>query len=176
MSFIDFLRPIGAPVDRYLRRQKLPVLCDDPDIFVPLVRAWSFFGTAARHEDPTLGWLVGAHVGDHALNVGLLRKLETAPTLFQALQRLTQMASAEASHIQLGIRERQADVLFYTRYSDMREVPGYLTSQAYQLGVIRGVMRHFLGRHWIPDEIGIEHRIAPAAVKELFPGSRIRTQ
>ena len=37
-------------------------------------------------------------------------------------------------------------------------------------------MRHFQGRHWIPDEIGIEHRIAPAAVEELFPGSRIRTQ
>ena len=46
------------------------------------------------------------------------------------------MASAEASHIQLGIRERQVDVLFYTRYSGMREVSGYLISQAYQLGVI----------------------------------------
>jgi hypothetical protein len=159
-----------------LRDQKLPVLCDDPDMFVPLTRAWSFFATAARHEDPTLGWLVGAHVGDHNLNAGLLRKLETAPTLFQALQRLVQLASAEASHIQLGMQERRADVLFYTRYSGMRDVPGYMVSQAYQLGVILGLIRHFLGRDWLPDEIGVEHAIAPVVVQKYFPGSRILTK
>ena len=176
MAFTAFLGSTGAPADRYLRDQKLPVLCDDPDMFVPLTRAWSFFATAARHEDPMLGWLVGAHVGDHNLNAGLLRKLETAPTLFQALQRLVQLASAEASHIQLGIHERRADVLFYTRYSDMRDVPGYQTSQAYQLGVILGLIRHFLGRDWVPDEIGIEHAIAPTVAQKYFPGSCIRTR
>ncbi len=176
MAFTAFLRHVGAPVDRHLHRQKLPVLCDDPNVFVPLTRAWFFFETAARHEDPMLGWLVGAHVGDHNLNVGLLRKLETAPTLFQALQRLVQMANSEASHIQLGMHERRADVLFYTHYSGMRNVPGYNSSQAYQIGVILGLIRHFLGRHWVPDEIGIEHTIAPAVVEEHFPGSRILTQ
>ena len=176
MAFTAFLRHIGAPADRYLRRQKLPVLCDDSDMFVPLARAWSFFASAARHEDPMLGWLVGAHVGDHALNAGFLRKLETAPTLFQALQRLVQLASAEASHIQLGIHERRTDVLFYTRYPGMREVPGYASSQSYQLGVILDLIRHFLGRHWVPEEIGVEHSIDPTIVQAHFPGSRILTQ
>jgi hypothetical protein len=149
MAFTAFLRHIGAPADRYLRSQKLPVLCDDPDSFVPLAKAWAFFATAARHEDPMLGWLVGAHVGDHNLNAGLLRKLETAPTLFQALQRLVKLARAEATHIQLGIAGRRDDVLFYTRYSGMREVPGYMCSQSYQLGLLRDLIRHFLGRDWI---------------------------
>jgi AraC-like DNA-binding protein len=176
MAFTAFLRHVGAPVDRHLRCQKLPVLCNDPDMFVPLARVWSFFATAARHEDPMLGWLVGAHVGDHNLNVGLLRKLETAPTLFQALQWLVQMANSEASRVQLGMHERRADVLFYTHYSGMREVPGYMTSQAYQIGVILGLIRHFLGQHWVPDEIGVEHSIAPAVVEEHFPGSQILTQ
>ena len=176
MAFTAFLRHVAAPVDRLLRRQKLPVLCEDPDTFVPLSRVWSFFAAAARHEDPMLGWLVGAHVGDHNLNVDLLRKLETAPTLFQALQQLVQMANSEASHIQLGMHERRTDVLFYTHYSGMRNVPGYNSSQAYQIGVILGLIRHFLGRHWVPDEIGIEHTIAPAVVEEHFPGSRILTQ
>jgi len=142
----------------------------------PLTRAWSFFDTAARHEDLTLGWLVGAHVGDHNLNGGLLRKLETAPTLFQALQRLVQLASAEASHLQLGIHERRDDVLFYTHYSGMRDVPGYTSSQAYQLGIFLDLIRHFLGRDWFPDEIGIEHAITPAVAQKLFSGSRILTQ
>ena len=120
MAFITYLRHIGAPVDRYLRSQKMPVLCDDPNMFVPLVRAWDFFATAAGHEDPMLGWLVGAHVGDHNLNLGLLHKLETAPTLYQALQGLVQLANSEASHIQLGIQERRDNVLFFTRYPGMQ--------------------------------------------------------
>ena len=176
MAFASFLRRLGAPVDRYLRREKLPVLCDDPDMFAPLDRTWSFFATAARHEDPMLGWLVGADVGDDNLNIGLLRKLQTAPTLFQALQGLVEMARSEASHIQLGIHERRGDVLLYTHYPGMRDVPGYKTSQAYQLGVILDVIRHFLGSRWVPEEMGIEHPVVPAILKELFPGSRILAQ
>jgi AraC-like DNA-binding protein len=176
MAFTAYLRHVGSPVDSYLRSQKLPVLCEDPDMFVPLARAWAFFATAAQHEDPILGWLVGAHVGDHNLNAVLLRKLETAPTLYQALQRLVQLTSAEASHLQLGIHERRDDVLLYTHYSGMREVPGYQSSQAYQIGVLLDLIRHFLGQDWVPAEIGIEHSITPAITEEHFPGCRILTQ
>ena len=174
IAFTAFLRHIGAPVERYLRSQKLPVLCNDPNMFVPLTRAWSFFDAASRHEDEMLGWLVGAYAGDHNLNLGLLQKLETAPTLFQAMQWLVQKARSEASHIQLGILNRRTDVLLYTHYSGMREVPGYSTAQAYQIGVMLGLIRHFLGQHWTPDEIGVEHSITPV-VKEYLPGSRILT-
>jgi len=168
LAFAAFLSNVGAPVDRYLRRQKLPVLCDNPDMFVPLDNAWSFFATTAQHEDPMLGWLVGAHVGDHNLNAGLLRKLETAPTLFQALQRLVQLTSAEASHLELGMHERQDDVLFYTHYSGMRDVAGYQTSQAYQIQVILGVIRHFLGRNWVTGRDRYRTRNRPGRRAEVF--------
>ena len=176
MAFMAFLHHIGAPVDRHLRRHGLPVLCNDPDVFVPLPRVWSFFDTAAHHEDPMVGWLTGAYVGDHNLNSSLLRKLETAPTLLQALRELARMARVEASDIHLGIHERQEDILFYTFYSNLRQVPGYMISQAYQLGVILGLIRYFLGRHWVPHEIGIEDSVAPSIAEEHFPGSRILTQ
>ena len=77
MAFMSYLRHIGAPVDRHLRNHQLPVLCDDPDTFVPLLKVWSFFDAVARHENPMVGWMAGAYVGDHNLNAGLLRKLET---------------------------------------------------------------------------------------------------
>jgi AraC-like DNA-binding protein len=176
MAFTAFLDSIGTPVERHLRCHKLPVLCGDPDLFVPLTRAWAFLDSAARSEEQALGWLVGTHIGDHNLNAGLLRKLETAPTLLWALKELARLARSEASHIQLGIKERLDDVLFYTRYSGMHEVPGYRSSQAYQLGVVLDLIRHFLGRHWVPDEIGIEHAIAPVIAQQYFPGSRILTQ
>ena len=176
LAFSAFLHHVGAPADRYLRRQGLPVLCEDPDAFVPLGRAWSFFGDAAQHEDPGLGCLVSAYVGNHNLSLGLLRKLETAPTLYQALHRLVRLVISEASHLQLGIRERRDDVLFYTHYAGAREAPGHMTSQWYQLGVYLDVIRHFVGRRWVPREIGIEHSLVPTVAKEHFPGSRILTQ
>jgi AraC-like DNA-binding protein len=176
LAFTNLIRDVGGPTDRYLRHAKLPVLCSDPDMRVPLLRAWAFFATAAEHEDPMLGWLVGAHVGDHNLNAGLLSKLQQAPTLLRALQRLLQLASSEASHIQLGMYQRQADILICTHYPGMRETPGYMVAQAYQLGVILDVIRHFLGRHWVPEEIGIEQRTVPAMVEKHFPGCRIMAQ
>jgi AraC-like DNA-binding protein len=176
MAFIAFLRQRGAPVASFMRRHGLPVWCDDPDAFVPLLRVWSFFDTASRNEELELGWRVGAHVGDYQLNAVLLRKLESAPTLLQALRRLKLMASAEATDIQIGIEERRDDILFYSRYSGMREEPGYDISQAYQLGIFRDLCRHFLGRQWVPDEIGIESTRVPPGAEECFPGSRILIQ
>ena len=175
MAFAAFLRHIGAPVERHMRRHGLPVLCDDPDVFVPLARVWSFFDTAARREGPGLWWLVGAHIGDHNINAGLLRKLETAATLLQALRGLMRMVSAEASDLNIGIHERQDDVLLYMSYVGMRGATGHMISQAYQLEIIVDLIRHFLGRHWIPTEIGIESSLATSVAEEHFPGCRILT-
>ena len=173
MATAGFLRSIGAPAERYMRSGGLPVLCTDTDALVPLRKVWSFFDTAARHEDPTLGWLVGAHVGDHNLNAGLRRKLEGAPTLFQALHELVRLVGLEASDIHLGIRERRDDIMVFAHYPGMRGLPGFEVAQPYQLGVIIDLARHFLGRHWDPGEIGIETSRVPAVAQEYFPGSRI---
>jgi AraC-like DNA-binding protein len=176
MAFSSFLRRVGAPVDSYLGYNRLPVLCEDPDAVVPLARAWSYFYYAARREDLALGWLVAKHVGRHSLNDGFLRKLETSPSLLQALRRFVRMATSEASHLQLGIRERQDDVLLFTHYPGLKESRGYMTSQFYQLGIFIDLVRHFVGRPWVPDEIGIEHAVVPRTVKEDPAGSRILTQ
>ena len=176
MAFVAYLRRLGAPVDRHLRHHGLPVWCDDPDAFVPLLRVWSFFETAARNEDSKLGWLLGAHVGDHQLNADLLRKLESAPTLMQALIRFKRLACTDATGLEIGIEDRRDSILFYSKYSGMREEPGYEIAQAYRHGIFLDLIRHFLGRQWVPDEIGVEDTLVPSGAKECFPGSRIRSQ
>ena len=175
LAFAAFLREAGAPVERHLRQAGLPTLCDDPNAFVPLRRAWSFFHAAAQHEGPAFGWQVGAYVGDQNLNRALLRRLETAPTLLEALRELVRLAHAEASHIQLGIRERGNDVLVCTRYTQMTDHPGYDVSLSYQLGVITDVIRHFLGRRWAPEELGVRCANLPVEVRDLYPGARVTT-
>ena len=172
LAFASYLASVGAPAERHMRRQRLPILCEDPNAFVPLEHAWGMFDSAARHEDAALGWRVGAYVGDQGLNVSLLRQLETAPTLLQALQKLVRVAREEASDIQLGLLDRPDHVLLYTRYALLTEHPGYLISQAYQLGVLVDLIRHFLGRRWMPDELGVSCAHIPAAARDLFPGSR----
>jgi AraC-like DNA-binding protein len=163
-------------VDRYLRRHQLPRMCDDPNAFLPLLRIWSFFDDVARHEGSNIGWLVGAHVGDHNLNADLLLELESAPTLLAALHRLIQKVSTEATDIDIGIHERRDDVLLYTHYSGMRKAPGYNISQAYQLQILLDLIRHFLGPHWVPDEIGVESPLVPTITEAHFPGCRVLTE
>lgn len=174
-AFAAFLQEIGTPTDRLFRRVGLPVYCNDPTAFVPLRQAWSLFDAAAQGEDPQLGWHVGRFYGDRKLSAPLLRKLETAPTLYEALKILVRMVSAEASHLQLGILERRNNILFHTQYSTIKDWPGYEGSQAYQLEVYLDLIRHFVGRHWVPTEIGIETPTVSPVVEAHFPGSRIRT-
>ena len=137
---------MGAPVDRCLRHNCLPALCEDPDVFVPVIKVWAFFDEASRKEDQLLGWYAGEYVGDHSLNVNLLRKLEKAPTLLSALRRLVRLVRSEGSDIDIGILERSEDILLYTHYWGLRDMPGYHVSQAYQLSVFLDLIRFFLGQ------------------------------
>ena len=172
-AFGSFLDHVGAPSERHFREHGLPVYCSDPDAFVPLARVWSLIEATARREDPLLGWLVGRFVGDRNLNEKLVRKLESAPTLYLALQRFTRLVCSEASHIQVGILGRRDDILLYTHYADLRAASGYHLAQSYQLAVILELVRHFLGRNWVPAEIGVESSTVPIGLQDLFPGCRI---
>ena len=174
LAFRAYLKERGAPVDGYFRRQGLPTLCDDPGAFVPLSKAWRFYGDAAQREDPHLGWQVGHFVGDNRLSGSLLKKLERAPTLYQALQRFCRLINSEVSYIRMGILERRSDVLFYSHFPYFGSQHGYLVSQGYQLAVVIDVIRHFAGRNWAPAEIGTQGGGEATTVQARYPHSRIK--
>jgi len=173
MAFQQYLRRVGAPADRYLRQNGLPALCEEPDVFVPVMRVWAFFNEASRTEDPLLGWHAGKFVGDHALNANLLRTIEQAPTLLSAIEKLCTLVRTEGSDIDIGIFDRPEDVLFYTHYWGRSEMPGYHISQAYQLSVFLDLIRFFLGRDWSPTQIGLEARQIPPGLEETLPDTQI---
>jgi len=157
-----------------MRRSGLPVLCDNPDASIPLKNAWIFFDISCRNVAPEFGWLVGEHVGDQNLNAVMLHKIEHAPTLLRALHRFLRLYKDDATDLELGIKDHRDGILFYTRYTGLRDAPGYHVSQAYQLGVILGLMRHFLGREWVPQEIGIEAEHVMFGAEKCFPDCQIR--
>ena len=86
-----------------------------------------------------------------------------------------QSVREEASDLRLGLHERVEDVLLFTHYPGLSNMPGYDQSQAYQLGLFIGLIRHFLGKHWTPDEIGIQCQRSPLGIMHIFPHSRILT-
>lgn len=174
LIFSAFLREIGAPAAGYFRRQGLPVLCTDPDTFVPLRMAWGLFEDAARREDRFIGWRVGRFAGDNGLSGGLLSKLDDAPSLIVALRRLVRMISTEASHLQIGILKRRNGIVFYTRYPGSGKELNYMVSQSYQLEAYIDLIRHFAGSDWQPKVIGLESSVYPEFLPERFPNSQIR--
>ena len=174
LAFSAYLQHIGAPTDSYFQRQKLPSYCQDPNAFVPVLPAWRLFADAARREDRFIGWHVGRYVGDKGLSDALLKKLERAPTLYRALHHFIDLVQSEASQIKLWILESRYHVHFCTQYSAMRDEPGYLVSQAYQIGAYIDLVRHFAGADWKPSEVGIEASEVPPPLKERFPGALIR--
>ena len=176
MAFESFLRESGVPVEHYLHRNGLPTCCEDPNALLPLLKIWSFFADVARHEDAEIGWLVGKHVGDKTLNASLLREIESAPTLLQGMNRLIQKVNTEATDIDVGIRRRRNDYLFYMHYPGMSGVDGYMISQAYQIGFFLGLIRRFLGQNWIPNQIGVESPFVPPMLESYFPGCQILTK
>jgi AraC-like DNA-binding protein len=174
LAFTAYLQHLGVPTDGYFRRQGLPTLCKDPNVFVPLKKAWALFDDAARREDSALGWHVGRYVGDHGLNAGLLKKLESAPTLYGALQRLIELVNSESSHLRLGIVEQHNCILFCTSgYQDMRYEVGCSSSQAYQIEAYVDLIQHFTGKSWVPKSIGIQTSEIPAVAKRHFPNCPI---
>lgn len=150
-------------------------MCDDPNQFVPVPNLWRFFEAAAHNIAPSVGWLVGKDVGDRDIFIGLLQKLEHSPSLYLALQGLVQRVREEASDLELGLYERAEDVLIFTHYPGLLDLPGYDQSQAYQLGLFIGLIRHFLGNHWTPVEIGVQSQHSPVAIMATFPQCRVRT-
>lgn len=142
---------------------------------VPLSRVWRFFDLASRLDVPVVGWRAGQEVGDKNLNREVLSRLEESPTLYRSLNQLIRFATAEASHIRVGIRERRDDILFYTCYPGRQEEPGYMESQFYQLHVYVSIVRHFCGPGWMPEEMGIQQTCVPRIMQEALPDCRILT-
>lgn len=173
LAFVEFLRDKGMDPSAYQRRARLPCLCEDPNLFVPLRRVWNFFDIVSRDVDRELGWHVGYFAGSRNIHLGLLRKIEHAPTLYLALKTLIQLVRSEASDIRIDICERKDDILLFTCYPKLKGAPGYQLSQSYQIGVFVDIVRHYCGKGWMPREIGIESTTLPLTAEALYPDSSI---
>lgn len=174
--FIDYLRQHGAPVERELRRARLPVLAmDDPDGFVPTRNWWTFIANVSGHKGmEDLGFLVGLRSGANAADPGLARRLVRQPTLHQALDRLCNIVSKEISRVVIWLvpADNSSHRLYY-RTSFGSDHPAYVQFQWYGLMAMITTIRLFIGRSWQPREIGLATEETPGkTIRDCFRNTR----
>ena len=78
LAFAEFLRELGAPVDRSFRAAGLPVLCDRGDALAPMTSVYTLFDDLARRVDRDLGWQVGRWAGEKTMHVDLKTQIASA--------------------------------------------------------------------------------------------------
>ncbi|MGI9291345.1 MAG: helix-turn-helix domain-containing protein [Gammaproteobacteria bacterium] len=168
LAFTQFLNKNGSPSDHLLRKAGLPLLADSPALWVPLHTAWKYFELAAQVGGPAIGWETGDFMGNQKLSDKLRTTVEHSPSLYIGLQRLIKLIRIESSHLELGIIEGKDRILLCTQYP-FKDWPGYSASQGYQLAVYINLIRQYCGKHWMPEEIGIEHNFVPDSMHKLYP-------
>jgi hypothetical protein len=83
----NFLRGIGAPVERYLERAKLPIRPEPAAEYMSNRGYFEFVGISAHEQGiPDLGYRACMPVGRARLSEELLRLIERSPTLYRALK------------------------------------------------------------------------------------------
>lgn len=179
LPFANFLADVGASVERGFRHSGLPVCAlENADNFVPSHRFWDFLIHMTRSQDiPDLGFRVGQRFGANCADPHLTDLLGRAPTLFQGLLRASHLTNKTVSHCQVGIRQppRSPYVYFYHSPSCDVQNPSIEQIGWYGIMTLIGMVREFLGRDWLPSEIGVMPDHPPLRnIREQFPDTPIR--
>ena len=175
LAYVDVLRRIGAPVERELRRVRLPTLLDEwADAYVPAAPVLSFVESIARAEGiDDLGLLATERGTFGRLGGDLLATIRSAPTLAARVRRLGEFAAAENSHLLLSIVPEGPRARVCLSLDGLPELTGAQYAEWLQLDVLIGMIRDAVGPRWQPLEITFRSRFAlPAAAMDRYPEAR----
>ena len=174
--YLAFLEEVGAPVDRELRRARLPTLVtEDPDMYLPDLRMRAFLRAIAEKEGiDDFGaramsysglWRLSATIGDSGAQ---------SPTLYAALKQFCRYCVVEDSYLSAWITGDETTI----RVSCRNRMPLGPFSRRIedwsQLSAIIAIIRSFAGPEWQPVEIALysESPISEFAA-QLFPNARL---
>jgi AraC-like DNA-binding protein len=173
---MDFLDDVGAPVERGLERHKLPQgLRERPSTLLSTRAVFAFVAEMARREGiEDFGWRGASSCLDQ-LSLGLVRALQRAPTLLNALETMSRVANRESSNLQVWLA-RGRDALFFCHRGSI-EVGALGSNEANTMrtALIIYAVRVFTATDWVPAQCGlaIEGEIGPF-VREELRGAQIR--
>lgn len=168
--YVAFLKEIGAPVDRYLQRAKLPMR-DDPTTEYMSNRAYfEFVGITAREQGVTdLGYRACMKVGRKRLSSELVAQMEQSPTLYGALKEFCQGVGKDATHIRMGLIEEPDRVLYWQISAPEAGPVGWDISEQLVTSIVVDIVRLFAGPRWCPRWIRSRAPLVPTECMEHLP-------
>jgi AraC-like DNA-binding protein len=174
VPYEKFLRGIGAPVDRYLERARLPIR-DEPTVEYMSNRGYFEFVGIAAHEQgiPDFGYRACMPVGRTRLSGELLRRMERSPTLYRALKEFVVGIHEDASHIRMGLVEEPSQVLFWQRSAPEAGQVGWDISEQLVAVLLIDLVRLFAGPRWYPQTIRCRAPLVPTVCQEHLPNTQL---
>lgn len=155
LPFIDVLRRTGMPVDRELRKCRLPTLIEElPDTYLSTDLVFRFLAHCAEPEGTDdLGFEAGWGLTFETLGGDLKEVLLAAPTLKTAIESFARLVSIEDSEFRCELSTSDKISRVYVR----QYVPPGEDSRLAEwqnLKVIIEVIRGYAGPGWLPPAIG----------------------
>ena len=153
VPFLDFLKTIGAPTDRLLRRAHIPAgLLDDPEALVPLFPIYRFIELAARQEHLEDFGVVTAQKAS-AFDLGAYGvALRGASTVYQYLKIGIRLIGAHSSGVRFWL-SREGNAVRVNQYLIGPNDLGRCIADVHTLVLTINMLRRFVGPAWSPGEI-----------------------
>ncbi len=178
IPFVDFVRDLGAPVDRWIEKCRLPsLLCEDPDAYISTLKHWEFVSLSAHHEGiDDLGLRVGCDRGYDVLGPRVIQGVISAPTLLCGMEEFAHLVLGESSATRVWFTKRGKTVHLCLKKALDPGTPGYRQTEWLAVVVLIKVVQLFAGRQWQPECVFVQSRKGPPELAaRLFPDVRFLT-
>jgi AraC-like DNA-binding protein len=175
--YIDLLRRLGTPVDRELRRARLPTLIEEmPDAWVSMDLTFRFIANCAHSEGiDDIGFEAGWDVSIEAFGDIMASTLQAAPTPKSRLEVFSRLLSLEDTGVRCELHPEgdMARICMpqYTPHGADSRIAEWLNLKA-----VIEVIRSWMGPDWLPPVIGLASRLPVSnSIRDRLPGIQILT-
>ncbi len=163
MPYIDFLLEVGAPVERGLRRAKLPVLLrEQPDAYLPQLPTLCFLKDMSRSEGiDDFGARALQGLSLKSFSEPLAIAVRRSPTLQSALDKFHELIHLEDNYVNVWITTAETTIKLHIVNSFAIEPRDLLYEEWNEIMVLIAIVRTFAGQTWAPNEIGFRADMSP---------------
>lgn len=177
LLYLDWLRKLGTPVDRELRKARLPTLIEElPDEYVSLNMSYRFLGNCARIDGvDDIGFEAGWNVSFDAFGDIMASTLRAAPTPKLRLEVFARLLALEdtGAHCEAHFEGDMSRISVhqYTPPGGDSRIAEWLNIKA-----IIEIIRTWMGQNWMPPVIGLESRLPVLnSILNRLPGVQVLT-
>lgn len=152
--FVDYLGRMGAPVERNLEREGLPIhALENPDTLISARRHMSFVGSMRWSQGiEDLGWRVAQQAETGPIGTELRHAIVKSPTLYEALLAVCSLVRRESTQTDMWMTESAGAVHLFHRGTFVPGTPGQDELSLWRVRTLLAIIRLYAGKDWTPDE------------------------